>query len=90
MSTKVQVVLGEVEHEEFRRRAAREGLSLSAWMREAARARVAAVPSPSISTVEELRAFFAACDARETAPEPEWEAHLRVAEESRAAGRSTT
>lgn len=90
MSSRVQLVMDEVEREEFRRAAAREGLSLSDWLRRAARARLEAGRPPVLSSVEELRAFFRACDAREQGSEPDWDQHRKVIEESRAAGRAAT
>jgi len=45
---------------------------------------------PVLSSVEELRAFFEACDAREQGSEPDWDQHRKVIEESRAAGRAAT
>ncbi len=38
--TRIQVLLDEAEREEFRRQAEREGVSLSAWLRRAARERL--------------------------------------------------
>jgi hypothetical protein len=90
MSTRVQVVVDKVEREEFRRAAAREGLSLSDWLRRAARARLEAVRPPALSSLDELRAFFDDCDARERGSEPDWDQHLQVIGESRAAGRAAT
>jgi hypothetical protein len=90
MSSRVQVVMDEVEREAFRRAAAREGLSLSDWLRRAARDRLAAAEPPLLSSPEELRVFFDACDAREQGVEPDWEQHRQVIEESKVAGRTTT
>ena len=36
-----------------------------------------------METVEELRAFFSACDRREEGREPDWQDHLAVAEASK-------
>ncbi len=90
MSSRVHVVMDEVEREAFRRAAAREGLSLSDWLRRAARDRLAATRPPDLSSVDDLRAFFQACDEREVGVEPDWEQHRRVIEESKAGGRPTT
>jgi hypothetical protein len=90
MSTRVQVVMDEMEREAFRRAAAREGLSLSDWLRRAARDRLSSAEPPGIESVEQLRAFFDACDQREQADEPEWQEHRAVIEESRAQGRPAT
>ena len=90
VSSRVQVVMDEVEREAFRRAAAREGLSLSDWLRRAARDRLAAAQPPELSSVEDLRAFFEACDAREEGVEPDWEQHRQIIEESTATGRTST
>jgi hypothetical protein len=91
MSTRIQVVLDEKEREQFRREAASEGISLSAWMREAARERAASAGTrPRHLDAEGLRAFFAECDARETGSEPDWEQHLRVIEHSARSGGTGT
>lgn len=90
MATRVQVVMDEVEREAFRRAAAREGLTLSDWLRRAARDRLEATQEPTLSSAAELRAFFEACDAREAGAEPDWEEHRLVIEASRAAGRPVT
>ncbi len=90
MSTRVQVVMDELEREAFRQAAAREGLSLSDWLRRAARTRLQASPPRRLSSVEALHTFFAECDKRELGVEPSWEQHLVVIEESKARGRSAT
>jgi hypothetical protein len=82
--------MDEVEREAFRRAAAREGLSLSDWLRRAARDRLAAAQPPALSSAKDLRAFFKACDAREEGVEPDWDQHRRVIEDSKATGRTTT
>jgi hypothetical protein len=88
--TRVQVVLSEIEREEFRRAAAREGLSLSEFLRRAARDRLAALKPGQLSTVKELQAFFRECDRREEGVEPDWKEHRAVIEESKAAGKPTS
>ena len=59
-----------------------EGKSLSSWFREAADEKLAANPPLRLETREELRAFFDACDARETSEEPDWVEHRRVIQSS--------
>lgn len=87
--TRIHVPLDEAEKERFRRQAEREGKSLAAWLRDAAREKLAAAERrPAIESVEELRAFFAACTARETRREPDWEEHRRVIERSARSGAS--
>jgi len=90
MSTRVQVVMDEMEREAFRQAASREGLSLSDWLRRAARDRLGAASPPEVSSVEQLRAFFADCDRREQGREPDWREHREVIEESKAKGRPAT
>ena len=90
MSTRVQVVMDEMDREAFRRAAAREGLSLSDWLRRAARDRLDSAAVPELSSVEELRAFFQECDAREQGTEPDWHQHRAVIEESKTRGRTAT
>lgn len=71
MATRIQVVVDEAEREAFRRQAEREGLSLSAWLRQLGRERVAS-DRPKIRTVDDLRAFFDAIPDEE-GPEEDWE-----------------
>lgn len=90
VATRIHVVIDEVEKERFQREAAREGKSLSAWLREAARARMARREPAELDTVEDLREFFETCDARETEPEPDWEDHRRMIERSARSGAAGT
>lgn len=81
--TRIHVPVDEAEKERFRQHAEREGKSLAAWMRDAARDKIAAAqPHSAIDTMDELRAFFAACTAREPRDEPEWEQHRKIIEGS--------
>ncbi len=73
--TRIQVVISEIEREAFRRAAAREGLSLSEFLRRAARDRIAFASAARPGSVEELRAFFQECDEREEGEEPDWRKH---------------
>lgn len=87
--TRIHVPLDEAEKERFRQQAEREGKSLAAWLRDAARDRLAAAQRrPAIATEGELRAFFAACTVRETRREPDWDEHRRVIEGSIRSGAS--
>lgn len=91
MNRRIHIILDEAEKERFRRQAEREGKSLAAWLREAARERFAASREDvELRTLEELRAFFDACDRRETGPEPDWEEHRKVIERSRGSGATDT
>lgn len=88
MSTRVQVILNAEEKEIFQRRASREGLSLSSWLRRAGQEMLK--QEKRTMTREDLDAFFAACDAREEGVEPDWEEHLAVLEASKRSGASET
>lgn len=89
MAVKVQVVLDEAQREAFRSAAAREGLSMSSWLREAGAQRLARTRQVRMTSVGELREFFDECDRREQGREPEWDEHLAVMEESRRSGRGS-
>jgi hypothetical protein len=81
--SRIHIPIDKAEHERFRRQAEREGKSLAAWLRDAARQRLAAAEGrPRMDSLEELKAFFAACAARETGREPDWDEHQRVIEQS--------
>jgi hypothetical protein len=90
MATRIQIVMDEVERDRFRQAASREGLSLSDWIRQAARSRLESSRRPAIESIEDLRRFFAECDDREHGAEPDWHEHRAVIDRSRAAGRSST
>lgn len=86
MSVRIQVIVDELEREAFRAQAAAEGRSLSEWLREAGRQRLARGRPDRLRTAGDLEAFFAACDAREEGREPDWDEHLRRIQESRRSG----
>jgi hypothetical protein len=84
---RIQILLDPGERERFRRLAQARGLSLSAWVREAALKQAEVEGKQSkMRSVDDLRAFFAQCDARETGTEPEWTEHLAVLDASRRQG----
>lgn len=87
---RVQVLLDEGEQEHFRQQAEREGLSLSAWLRQAGQERLRSRRVRRLSTLRELREFFRAVDAREKGREPDWDEHLAVIDRSRTSGTSGT
>jgi len=89
---RIQVLLTPEEKAGFRRMAEREGLSLSAWLRQAGRERLeAARRSGRFRTREGLQAFFVACDEHHGSDrEPDWEEHLETMRRSRKAGESDT
>lgn len=86
MTSRIHIVVDEEEKERFRRQAEREGKSLSAWLREAARARLSENEGAGLDSAEQLRSFFEACDDRESAPEPDWQEHRSVIERSARSG----
>jgi hypothetical protein len=89
--TRIHVLLDEGEKERYRRHAERAGMSLGAWLRAAAREKLASESRHTqLETLEALRVFFEACDAREADREPDWSDHRRVIDESRRSGLSTT
>lgn len=89
MSNRIQVILSDEEREAFRQQAAAQQMSLSNWLRQAGLKQLEDQRQRPIRTVDELREFFAT-RPEEEGPEPDWEAHLRVIEESRRRGVATT
>ena len=84
---RIQVLLDPLERERFKRLAQARGLSLSAWLREAAlKQSMLESRQSKMRSVDALRAFFAECDARETGVEPDWAEHLAVIDASRRQG----
>jgi hypothetical protein len=89
--SRIHIVLPEPDKVRYAAQAAREGKSLGAWLREAAEERLRqAEPAVRLDTLEDLESFFRACDVRETAPEPDWEEHLRVMRRSQTEGLEVT
>ena len=86
MASRIHLVLAEEEKARLERAARREGMSLSAWLREAAREKLEGSGPPPLLTAGELKAFFAECDQQEEGREPDWDAHRKVIEDSRCAG----
>ena len=88
---RIQVLLSPEEREAFRRMALSEGLSLSAWLRQAGLERLAASQAESrIESAAQLDRFFKVCDAGQSGREPDWEEHLKVIAKSRSSGQSDT
>ncbi|WP_420449299.1 hypothetical protein [Candidatus Palauibacter sp.] len=88
--SRIHFVVREAEKVRYQAQASREGKSLGQWLREAADERLAAT-RPRKFTLEELREFNAACDARRSdAPEPDWPDVKQVISESRLSGIETT
>jgi hypothetical protein len=91
MTERIHIVVGRTEKERYRRLAAREGKTLSEWLRTAAREKLeAATRDAGLPDEEALRLFFAACDEREQGREPDWESHLEVMARSRTSGSAGT
>lgn len=77
--SRIQVVIDKAEREAFRAQAEREGRSLSEWLREAGRERLAQARPARLDTAARLDAFFAEINLRpldepeEDRPEDDWE-----------------
>ena len=89
---RVQLVMPDEDRDRFVHQARREGMSLSSWLRAAARERLETRQSiKHFQAPEDVEEFFRACaalDGPET--EPDWSEHLRVMDESRGRGASGT
>jgi hypothetical protein len=91
LEDRIHIVVDRAEKERYRRLAAREGKSLSEWLRAAAQEKVAASQSANaLDTVEALRSFFDAINRRELGHEPDWEVQREVIERSIVKGASPT
>ena len=89
---RVQLVIPDADRDRFVHQARREGMTLSAWLRAAAyarlaeRGRVKRFESPG-----DIKEFFKACEALEgPETEPDWQEHLRNINEARAKGATGT
>ena len=85
---RVQIIIPDEDRDRFFSQAKREGMTLSAWLRAAARERldsrrdVRRLKSPA-----ELEAFFRECNAKAgPGREPDWEEHLANMRESQLRG----
>lgn len=89
---RIQLVMPDEDRDLFVHEARKEGISLSEWLRLAARERAERRrEQPRFATREQLQEFFARCDRIEGAGvEPDWEAHLAVMRTSRSGGESGT
>ena len=89
---RVQLVMPDEDRDRFVHQARREGMSLSAWLRAAARERLETRQSVkqfrAPEDVEEFFRVFAGLDGPER--EPDWSEHLRVMDQSRARGAAGT
>ena len=82
---KVQLVIPDEDLKRFVRQAQSEGMTLSEWLRAAARQRLEEQQrSHPFKSPADLEEFFRACDALEGPErEPDWQEHLIVIDESR-------
>ncbi len=89
---RVQLVMADEDRERFVEQARREGMSLSAWLRAAARERLAARQRVKLfETPEDVEEFFRSCASLEGPErEPDWDEHLAVINESRGKGVAVT
>lgn len=91
MTVRVQVLLSPEERERFRAVAEAEGMSLSAWLRQAGLTRLAGDGDRRrFGSVKELRGFFAECDAGEEGREPDWAEVKKMIEAGTRSGGSGT
>lgn len=90
MSSRVHIVVDSREREAFRARAAAEGISLSEWLREAARERLDRGRPKRIASVDDLDRLFAERNEVEVGAEPDWEQHVSVMDQSRRGGLGPT
>ena len=89
---RVQLLIPDEDRDRFVHQARSEGMTLSAWLRTAARHRLEEQQkSRPFESPDDLEEFFRACDALEgPGREPDWEEHLAVIEASRGRGASRT
>ena len=89
---RVQLVMPDDDRDRFVHEARREGISLSAWLRAAARERLETLQSAKLfESPEDVEEFFRSCATLEgPETEPDWSEHLRVISESRGRGVAVT
>jgi len=89
---RIQLVMPDEDRDRFIHEARKEGISLSEWLRLAARERVERTRQLArFTSVEELAEFFKRCDqSREPGVEPDWDEHLEAMKGSRERGVSGT
>ena len=89
---RVQLVMSDDDRERFVDQARQEGMSLSAWLRAAARERLEKRQSvKQFEAPEDVEEFFKSCAALDGPEvEPDWDQHLRVMNESRGRGLAKT
>ena len=89
---RVQLVMPDDDRDRFVHQARREGMSLSAWLRAAARERLETRQRVKLfESPDEVKEFFTSCSTLEgPEKEPDWSEHLRVMSESRGRGVART
>ena len=85
---RVQLVMADDDRDRYVHQARLEGMSLSAWLRAAARERLERRQRVKrFESPEDVEEFFRSCAALEgPETEPDWSEHLRVMGESRGRG----
>lgn len=85
---RVQLVIPDADKARFVLQARREGLSLSAWLRAAAKDRLAEKHNAKgFKSVEDMKAFFDEClEKAGPGPEPDWEEYKTIISESKMKG----
>lgn len=81
---RVQLIIPDEDRDRFVQQARKEGMTFSAWLRAAARARLEEGQRVErFESPEDLKRFFDECDARRgPGVEPDWEERLRTLHES--------
>ena len=89
---RVQLVIPDEERDRFVHQARREGMTFSAWLREAARERLSRHrESKRFESEADLEAFWRELDAQPGPErEPDWEEHLQAIEAARRSGAADT
>ena len=89
---RVQLVMPDEDRDRFAHQARQEGMSFSAWLREAARERLDRTRrTERFESEAEIEAFWDECDERAGGGrEPDWEEHLEVIDASRGTGGAET
>ena len=89
---RVQLVIPDEDRDRFVSQARQENMTLSAWLRAAARQRLERQQrSEPFESPEDVEAFFRWCDTLEDlASEPDWAEHRAVIDASRRRGTSGT
>ena len=89
---RVQLVIPDEDRDRFVHQARQEGMTLSSWLRSAARERLGRQQrSHWFESPAELEEFFRGRDRLDGgALEPSWDEHLNVIDESRSRGASST